>query len=201
MNALQELIRTRMAELNRSYGEIARRGGLPRSTVYHLAANHRPVRVPNPRTLERLAVGLDVPEHVVRAAAASAAGFVLDEQSADDPEIEVLIASLAKLSPQDRRHVSALVRSLIDATAIQDSDGSGKIATDSPGTSQESGLWWFLADRSRVGTGQPRADPPASIRRCGAKWRRIPRDRGTGPSRRSAREPLVHLRLGEPEVG
>src|SRR5215472_16503479 len=76
MNALQELIRSRVTELNCSYGEIARRGGLPRSTVYHLASNHRPVRVPNPRTLERLAVGLEVPEYVVRAAAAAAAGFV-----------------------------------------------------------------------------------------------------------------------------
>ncbi len=66
MNALQELIQTRMRELNRTYGEIARRGGLPRSTVHHLASNHRPVRVPNPRTLERLAIGLEVPEHVVR---------------------------------------------------------------------------------------------------------------------------------------
>jgi len=117
MNALQQLIQTRMTELNRSYGEIARRGGLPRSTVYHLASNHRPVRVPNPRTLERLADGLEVPEHVVRAAAAAAAGFVLDEQPADDPEIEVLVASLARLTPQERRHVSALVRSMLEATA------------------------------------------------------------------------------------
>jgi hypothetical protein len=117
MNALQQLIRTRMTELNRSYGEIARRGGLPRSTVYHLASSHRPVRVPNPRTLERLAVGLEVPEHVVRAAAAAAAGFVLDEQAGDDPEIEVLVASLARLGPGERRHVSALVRSMLEAAS------------------------------------------------------------------------------------
>jgi hypothetical protein len=103
--------------LNRSYGEIARRGGLPRSTVYHLASHHQPVRVPNPRTLERLAVGLEVPEHVVRAAAAAAAGFVLDEQPADDPETEVLVASLARLTPQERRHVSALVRSMLETAA------------------------------------------------------------------------------------
>jgi len=115
MNALQELIQTRMRELNRSYGEIARRGGLPRSTVHHLASNNRPVRVPNPRTIERLAVGLDVPEHVVRTAAAAAAGFVLDEQPADDPEIQVLVASLSRLSAEERRHVSALVRSMLEA--------------------------------------------------------------------------------------
>ena len=115
MNALQKLIRSRMAELNRSYGEIARRGGLPRSTVHHLASNHRPVRVPNPRTLERLAVGLDVPLHVVRSAAATAAGFVLAEEAADDPEIEVLVASLSRLSLEQRRHVSALVQSMLGA--------------------------------------------------------------------------------------
>src|SRR5215468_7719322 len=122
MNALQQLIHTRMTELHRSYGDIARRGGLPRSTVYHLASNDRPVRVPNPRTLERLAVGLEVPEHVVRTAAATAAGFVLDEQPADDPEIEVLVASLARLSPEERRHVSALVQSMLDAAGRE---GSG----------------------------------------------------------------------------
>jgi transcriptional regulator with XRE-family HTH domain len=113
MNTLQRLIRTRMAELNRSYGEVARRGGLPRSTVHHLASNNHPVRLPNPGTLERLAVGLEVPLDVVRAAAASAAGFSLESGGVDDPEIEVLVASLARLSPQDRRHVAALVRSLL----------------------------------------------------------------------------------------
>lgn len=82
--------------------------------------------MPNPRTLERLAVGLEVPEHVVRTAAAAAAGFVIDEQAAaDDPEIEVLVASLARLSPEERRHVSALVRSMLKASE-QEMQESGK---------------------------------------------------------------------------
>jgi hypothetical protein len=51
----------------------------------------------------------------VRAAAAAAAGFVLDEQPADDPMIEVLVASLTRLSAEERRHVSALVRSMLEA--------------------------------------------------------------------------------------
>jgi|SRR5215471_2963408 len=126
MNALQQLIRTRMTELHRSYAEVARRGGLPRSTVYHLASHHQPVRVPNPQTLERLARGIEVPETVVRTAAAAAAGLVLDEQPADDPEIEVLVASLAKLSVEDRRHVSALVRSMLDA-ADREGSGAGRL--------------------------------------------------------------------------
>jgi transcriptional regulator with XRE-family HTH domain len=125
MNALQQLIQTRMTELNRSYGEVARRGGLPRSTVYHLASNHRPVRVPNPRTLERLAVGLEVPEHVVRAAAAAAAGFVVDREPVEDPEIEVLVASLARLSLQERRHVSALIQSMVQAAVREGAEPGG----------------------------------------------------------------------------
>lgn len=112
MDALQQLIQERMAELRLSYREVARRGGLPSSTVHHLATNGRPGRLPNPGTLERLASGLDLPLSVVRAAAAAAAGFVLDSETADDPDIEVLIASLAQLSPSDRQHVAALVRSL-----------------------------------------------------------------------------------------
>jgi hypothetical protein len=116
MDALQRLIHERMRELRRSYGDVARLGGLSRSTVHHLATTHgRAGRLPNPVTLERLAAGLDLPLSVVRAAAASAAGFVLDSQDGDDPEIDVLVASLVRLSPADRQHVAALVRSLLAA--------------------------------------------------------------------------------------
>ncbi len=106
-----------MRELSRSYGDVARLGGLPRSTVHHLATNDRPVRrMPGPATLQGLAAGLDLSIEVVRAAAASAAGFVIDREQVGDPEIEILVASLARLSPEDRRHVAALVRSLLSAT-------------------------------------------------------------------------------------
>ncbi|TMR88160.1 helix-turn-helix transcriptional regulator [Nonomuraea basaltis] len=118
MNALQRLIRTRMTELNRSFSEVARRGGLPRSTVHHLAANSRPSRLPNPMTLERLSVGLEVPLDIVRSAAAEATGISMSHQTLDDPEIEVLVASLSRLTPQDRRHVAALVRSLLTADEL-----------------------------------------------------------------------------------
>jgi len=114
-DALQLLIHDRMQELHRSYGDVARAGGLSRSTVHHLATHGRSGRVPNPVTLERLAAGLDLPLSVVRAAAAAAAGFVLDSQAGDDPEIDVLVASLVRLSPADRRHVAALVRSMLAA--------------------------------------------------------------------------------------
>lgn len=114
-DALQQLIIERMRELGRSYGDVSRLGNLPRSTVHHLATHHRSGRLPNPATLERLAAGLDLPLNVVRSAAASAAGLVFDTAATGDPEIEVLIASFAKLSPANRRHVSALVRSMLAA--------------------------------------------------------------------------------------
>lgn len=113
MDALQRLIHDRMRELHYSYGDVARLGKLPRSTVHHLATHGRSGRLPNPATLEHLATGLDLPLSVVRAAAASAAGFVLDSQASEDPEIDVLVASLVQLSPADRRHVAALVRSML----------------------------------------------------------------------------------------
>ena len=114
-DALQRLIVGRMQELRRSYGDVARLGNLPRSTVHHLATHRHSERLPNPATLERLAAGLDLPLNVVRAAAASAAGLVLDTAATGDPETEVLIASFAQLSPADRRHVAALVRSMLAA--------------------------------------------------------------------------------------
>src|SRR5258708_28383660 len=107
-DALQRLILARMRELRRSYGDVARLGKLPRSTVHHLATHRHSGRLPAPATLERLAAGLDLPLNVVRAAAA-AAGLVLDTAATDDPETDVLIASLARLSPADRRHVAVLI--------------------------------------------------------------------------------------------
>lgn len=117
MNALQQLIRSRMDERNWSYADVARRSELPRSTVHDLATNERAGhRPPHPRTLQRLAAGLDLPVEQVRAAAADAAGLSVWREPAGDPEIEVLAAALTRLSPDQRRHVAALVRSLLDGS-------------------------------------------------------------------------------------
>src|SRR5262249_61077826 len=105
MDALQLLIRARMQELHRSYGEVARVGGLPRSTVHHLATHGRSGRLPNPTTLERLAAGLDLPLESIRTAAAQAAGLGFDHQPVDDPEIDVLGASLGRPRPARRRQL------------------------------------------------------------------------------------------------
>src|ERR1700722_2212851 len=74
-NPLQRLIQQRLKERKLSYGDVARRGGLPRSTVYTLATTRNLVRPPRPATIDALARGLDVPVSMVRAAAAESTGL------------------------------------------------------------------------------------------------------------------------------
>jgi transcriptional regulator with XRE-family HTH domain len=116
-NALQELIKRRLEQRGWSYGDVARRGGIPRSTVHHLATTRRAAAMPQQATMEGLARGLDMPLDTLRRAAAEACGIHLYHQGPDDgpadPEVDMLIASVARLSPADRRHVAALVESLL----------------------------------------------------------------------------------------
>jgi transcriptional regulator with XRE-family HTH domain len=123
VNPLQRLIQGRLSERGWSYGDVARRGGLPRSTVYTLATTRNLVRPPRPATIDGLARGLEVPVSVVRAAAAESTGMHYYDEPADGPrgvpgdqERELLIASIDELSPEDRRHVAALVESLRNRT-------------------------------------------------------------------------------------
>ncbi|HUB38495.1 MAG TPA: helix-turn-helix transcriptional regulator [Streptosporangiaceae bacterium] len=117
-NPLQRLIRQRLRDRGWSYGDVARRGGLPRSTVYTLATTRNLVRPPRPATIDALAKGLDVPVSVVRVAAAESTGLHYYDDAAagsgqpGDRERELLIASIDELTPEDRRHVAALVESL-----------------------------------------------------------------------------------------
>jgi len=118
INPLQQLIQQRLRDCGWSYGEVARRGGLPRSTVYTLATTRNLARPPRPATIDGLAAGLDVPVSAVRAAAAAATGLhyydtgAPGEQEPSDPERDLLIASIDELTAEDRRHVAALVESL-----------------------------------------------------------------------------------------
>jgi transcriptional regulator with XRE-family HTH domain len=115
VNQLQVLIKQQLADHGWSYGDVARRGGLPRSTVHNLATRNRFVRPPNPDTLARLAEGLQLPVQLLREGAAAAVGLHVHEEQDADPERRVLIASIEQLSGQERRHVIALINSLLSA--------------------------------------------------------------------------------------
>src|SRR4051812_6177717 len=117
VNPLQRLIRQRLRERGWSYGDAARRGGLPRSTVYTLATTRNLARPPRPATIDALAQGLDVPVASVRAAAAESTGLHYYDQAPAgrgnpaDRERELLIASIDELTPEDRGQGAALVES------------------------------------------------------------------------------------------
>jgi transcriptional regulator with XRE-family HTH domain len=119
-NPLQRLILERLRERGWSYGEVARRGALPRSTVYNLAITRNLARPPRPATINALAKGLGVPVSAVRAAAAESTGLhYYDEPRgsqgpAGDRETKLLIDRIGELSPEDRRRVAALVESLLN---------------------------------------------------------------------------------------
>ena len=103
-NALQQLIRERLDLKGWSYGEVARRGGIPRSTVHHLATTDRVVRMPQSTTLEGLSKGLELPLDTVRRAAAEACGIHVygsPEAGAPpanpaEPEVDLLIGDPTK---------------------------------------------------------------------------------------------------------
>ena len=139
LNPLQRLIQQRLRERGWSYREVARRGGLPHSTVHTLAATRNLARPPRPATIDALAKGLDVPVSAVRAAAAASTGLhYYDEgpgepENPGDPERELLIASIDELTPEDRRHVAALVESLRNRTEREPGGSLAPRARDGPG--------------------------------------------------------------------
>jgi len=80
-----------------------------------MATHRRTGRLPNPATLEHLAAGLDLPLNVVRGAAASAAGLAFDTRLPTIRKSKFLSHSFSRLSPAYRRHVAALLQSMLAA--------------------------------------------------------------------------------------
>jgi hypothetical protein len=120
-NSLQQLIAARRDEdpERYSYSSIARRGGLPRSTVHALATRLHETKTPRPATIEKLAVGLELPGDRVRAAAAAAAGYAVESVSVQldsgvREQIDVIVVGLEKLAERDVRRVQRIVQGLID---------------------------------------------------------------------------------------
>jgi hypothetical protein len=125
VNPLQRLIQGRLSERGWSYGEVARRGGLPRSTVYTLATTRNLVRPPRPATIDgrpmchagRLAPPPPPPAPSTGMHYYDEPAEGSDRGAPGDQERQLLIASIDELSAEDRRHVAALVESLRNRSA------------------------------------------------------------------------------------
>jgi transcriptional regulator with XRE-family HTH domain len=105
MNALSRLIRARLAELDISYAEAGRRGGMPGNTISALALRGQHKQTPRPATLSGLAKALDVPLEVVRAAAAEAAGYHLEEIEGDlatGSRARIVVARMQEMNERDQ---------------------------------------------------------------------------------------------------
>lgn len=116
-NPLAELIAETMQRRGFTYGDIARKGGLPKSTVHKLARTETWVHSPRSDTLDRLAVGLELAPAVVRRAASEAVGLTRHVEY--DAGVGALIGSIEQLSPDQRAQIAALV----DAMTRQNNDG------------------------------------------------------------------------------
>lgn len=117
MTPLQRLIRNRMADLNLTYSELARRGGLSTSSVHALAHKERksPPRV---ATLTGLATGMQVPLQVVKHAAAESSGLVVQSNSdKSDPDLSIVATCMTGMAEDDRRFLVRMAQRLHDRGA------------------------------------------------------------------------------------
>jgi transcriptional regulator with XRE-family HTH domain len=117
-NELARLIAEVKETTGRSYGDIADRGGMPRSTVHKLATAVL-TGMPKLDTLTRLALGLDVPVEVVTRAAQASTGYHVYEENTPDASTQLLISNLTKLDPDQRAAVAALVQRLLRTTTSE----------------------------------------------------------------------------------
>src|SRR6185437_12022006 len=100
-----------------------------------LAATRNLARPPRPATIDALAKGLDVPVSAVRAAAAASTGLHYYDEAPGEPERELLIASIDELTPEERRHVAALVESLRNRAEREPGGSLAPPARGGPGIS------------------------------------------------------------------
>lgn len=104
VNALQQLIQAWLdADPSHSIGLLAKRGGLPRNTIYALMNRTDPAGMPRRDTLRKIATGIGQPARVVEEAAAQAAGYRVDHDlDPESQETQAWLALLEDLPPQRR---------------------------------------------------------------------------------------------------
>lgn len=113
MNRLQRLVQDRADERGWSLAHVATRSELHRQTVYRLM-REEPKEMPAPKTLAGLARGLDLPERMLREAAAESVGIRIYDEPVADPDTKVVIATMEKLTPARRRAIRKMVEAMTE---------------------------------------------------------------------------------------
>lgn len=108
MNRLQRLVQDRATERRWSLAHVATRAGLHRQTVYRLMREEAK-QMPETKTLSGLARALDLPERLLREAAAESVGIRIYDEPVSDPDTKVVIATMERLSPARRRAIRKMI--------------------------------------------------------------------------------------------
>lgn len=108
-NAFARLVERRREELGLTWYDIATSGGFGSHTiVYALARKVEWKQPPRQDTLKRIAKALQLPLDVVKAAAAEACGYNLEEISVPldaAEDVKVVVAAMTELSEEDREEL------------------------------------------------------------------------------------------------
>jgi hypothetical protein len=107
---LADLVRDHQDRTGDSYSMIANRAGLSKAKIGQLA-NVKATIMPRTDTLERLAKGLSLPFKTVQQAAMTSAGITPEGYQGGD-RLDLLVASLRELSPDDLETVGVVIQSL-----------------------------------------------------------------------------------------
>ncbi|QGH74525.1 immunity repressor [Arthrobacter phage Kuleana] len=107
---LAELIRQHQDKTGDSYSVIARRAGLSKAKIGQLASIDQP-HMPRIDTIEKIAAGLQLPLRVVQQAAMASAG-ILPESYDTDQAIDLIVAQLRELEPEQLGTAARLIQAL-----------------------------------------------------------------------------------------
>lgn len=123
MNRLQRLIRDYLdSHPGETLTSIAKRGGVPKSTVQNIASTEQRRQTPYPDTIKGLAKGLGLSFEEVKAAAGDAAGYGASTGERDRLLVE-LEEYAAPLTEDRRRELIALAKFLLQQERAQASGG------------------------------------------------------------------------------
>lgn len=114
---LRDLILKHQDRTGDSYSMLANRCGLSKAKIGQLATSKQN-HMPRAHTLEQLAKGMNLPLKTVQQAAMVSAG-ITPEGYPGGNRIDLVVASLRELAPDDLETVSIVIQSLLDRRTLR----------------------------------------------------------------------------------